>query len=136
MQTRHEIIAVAVEHDFEVSAFDVVMPWDAGLESHHLVVVGQTAAGRRRGGGKFSGGGGGGERLPLITLQHERRGRGRSMDENESSGAEAPPPQQPPAKLPYNTPVLTVYGSVRQLTQGASGPNNGDGLGMNMTLEG
>jgi hypothetical protein len=40
VDTQHEIIAVAVELDLEVGAFDVVMPWDAGLESHHLVVVG------------------------------------------------------------------------------------------------
>jgi hypothetical protein len=38
VDTQHEIIAVAVELDFEVGAFDVVIPWDAGLESHHLVV--------------------------------------------------------------------------------------------------
>jgi hypothetical protein len=36
------------------------------------------------------------------------------------------------AKKPYSAPVLTVYGSVRELTGSVSGAANGDGLGMAM----
>jgi hypothetical protein len=53
--------------------------------------------------------------------------------------ADAPsPPQQPSAKkkLPYTKPVLTVYGSVRQMTGGPSTGDRGDGQGMNFMIIG
>jgi hypothetical protein len=53
------------------------------------------------------------------------------MAENENEGSDAPaPPTSPPAKkLPYKTPVLIEYGSVRRLTSSISG-GAGDGSGM------
>jgi hypothetical protein len=60
------------------------------------------------------------------------------MAKNEGSDAPAPstPPQQlPTEKLKYKSPALVVYGSVRRLTHGSSGPKMGDGLGMIMVFE-
>jgi hypothetical protein len=56
------------------------------------------------------------------------------MAENEGSTAPEPsiPPQQlRTGKLEYKSPALVVYGSVRQLTNAASG-TVGDAVGMNM----
>lgn len=36
------------------------------------------------------------------------------------------------AKAPYARPQLTVFGSVRNLTGGSNGTQNGDGTGMTM----
>jgi hypothetical protein len=54
------------------------------------------------------------------------------MADNEGSGADSPEPSSPPPakKLPYKTPVLKVYGSVRRLTNAVSTGGFGDGSGM------